>query len=354
MAAICLAHVNLAHGFRGGERQTELLIRALYEQYQLQQFLVCREDSPLIEHLKDLPGLEIIKLKDKPDARLFGHKALGSRAIIMHAHEARAAQWVYLHSLFYKVPYIITRRVPEKIRDNALNRKINTKAAALVAISNAIAKGLQAQFNRTIEIIPSVNAGFTVNEAESANIKAQYADYFVVGQIGALVDRHKGQGTTLQAAALLKEKIPNLKLVFLGSGEDEASLQAKAQELGVDADFPGFKTNVADYIPAFDVFAFPSNYEGLGSVLLDVMAADVPVVAGNTGGIPDIVKDGVSGLLIEPGDAQALAAGILRLKEDESLRNRLTAGGRAMVKSHSPEVMAESYFRLYQSIIKIN
>lgn len=351
MTTICPAHVNLAHGFRGGERQTELLIRALSEQYQLQQFLICREDSPLIEHLRDLPGLKIIKLKNKPDARLFGHKALGNRALILHAHEARATQWVYLHRLFYKVPYIITRRVPEKIRDNALNRKINTKAAALVAISNAIAKELRNQFNRPVEIIPSVNAAFKADEAEVAKIKAQYAPYFLIGQIGALVDRHKGQGTTLQAAVLLKDKIPNLKLIFLGCGEDEDTLKAKAQKLGVDADFPGFKSNVADYIPAFDVFAFPSNYEGLGSVLLDVMAANVPVIASNTGGIPDIVKDGQSGLLIEPGDAHKLAENILRIKEDESLRNTLTAGGRAMVQSHSPEVMAEHYIELYKKLI---
>ena len=70
-ALLSIAHVNLAHGFRGGERQTELLIQALAEYHALPQILVCREDSPLIEHLSGLKGLEILPLRNKPgpDAR---------------------------------------------------------------------------------------------------------------------------------------------------------------------------------------------------------------------------------------------------------------------------------------------
>lgn len=348
----CIAHVNLAHGFRGGERQTELLIKALYEQYQLKQFLVCREDSPLIDHLQQLPDLEIIKLKNKPDARLSGHWLLKARAHIMHAHEARAAQWVWLHYWFSPTPYLITRRVPEKIRDNLINRSINGKAAALVAISNAIAQGLHTQFNRPVEIIPSVNAGFSPNPQCSDKIKAQYADYFVIGQIGALVDRHKGQSVTLKAAAMLKEQIPNLKVLFLGSGEDEQKLRELGQTLQVDAEFLGFKDNVADYIPAFDVFAFPSNYEGLGSVLLDVMAARIPVIASNVGGIPDIVHDQESGLLINAQDSKALAAAILRLQTEPALREKVLAGGLRQVAEHSPQTMAASYYGLYNRILQ--
>ena len=353
MAALLpIAHVNLAHGFRGGERQTELLIQALAEHYALPQILVCREDSPLIEHLSGLPGLEILALKNKPDARLSGHLRLKRHCALMHAHEARAAQWVYLHSLLYPVPYIITRRVPERIRDNALNRRINGKAAALVAISKAIAQGLEQQFKRSVEIIPSVNAGFAPNPEISAQLQAQYADHFVIGQVGALVDRHKGQSVTLKAAALLKEQIPDLKVLFLGAGEDEAQLQQLAHDLGVDAEFLGFKDNVADYLPCFDVFAFPSNYEGLGSVLLDVMAAKVPIVAARTGGIPDIVIHEHSGLLIEPQDSAALAADILRIKEDPKLRTKLVQGGLQVAAEHSPAHMAASYLALYQRLLK--
>ena len=347
-----IAHVNLAHGFRGGERQTELLIQALATKYGLSQFLVCREDSPLIDHLQGLPQLQIVPLKNKPDARLSGHCRLGSKAMLLHAHEARAAQWVYLHALFYKTPYIITRRVPEPIHDNFLNRKINGNAAALVAISKAIAQGLKQQFKRSIELIPSVNAGFAPNKDNSDKLQAQYAHNFVIGQVGALVDRHKGQSVTLQAASLLKSKIPHVKVLFLGSGEDEAKLKDMAQNLGVDAEFLGFKSNVADYLPCFDVFAFPSNYEGLGSVLLDVMAAKVPIVASNVGGIPDIVKDEESGLLIQTQNSQALADKIALIINNIQLRQKLIAGGLAVAQKHTPEHMADDYYLLYQQILR--
>ncbi len=346
-----IAHVNLAHGFRGGERQTELLIQALAIQYGLSQFLVCREDSPLIDHLQGLPQLQIVPLKNKPDARLSGHCRLGSKAMLLHAHEARAAQWAYLHTLFYKTPYIITRRVPEPIHDNFLNRKINGKAAALVAISQAIAQGLEQQFKRSIELIPSVNAGFAPNKDNSAKLQAQYAHNFIIGQIGALVDRHKGQSVTLQAVALLKSRLPHVKVLLLGSGEDEAKLKQMAQDLGVDAEFLGFKSNVADYLPCFDVFAFPSNYEGLGSVLLDVMAAKVPIVATNVGGIPDIVQNERSGLLIKAQDSEALAQQILRLANNQTLREQIIQGGLIVAATHSQEQMAESYLKLYQNIL---
>ena len=346
-----IAHVNLAHGFRGGERQTELLIQSLATKYGLSQFLVCREDSPLVDHLQGLPQLQIVPLKNKPDARLSGHCRLGSKALLLHAHEARAAQWVYLHSLFYKTPYIITRRVPEPIHDNFLNRKINGKAAALVAISQAIAQGLKQQFKRSIELIPSVNAGFAPNKDNSDKLQAQYAHNFVIGQVGALVDRHKGQSVTLQAAALLNSKFPQIKVLFLGSGEDEAKLKQMAQDLGVDAEFLGFKSDVADYLPCFDVFVFFSNYEGLGSVLLDVMAAKVPIVASNVGGIPDIVQDERSGLLIKAKDSEALAQQILRLANDQTLREQIIQGGLTVAATHSPEQMAKGYLKLYQNIL---
>lgn len=348
-----IAHVNLAHGFRGGERQTELLIAELASRG-LRQILVCREDSPLLDHLKTAPGVEFIRLKNKPDARLFGHSALGHRPVIVQAHEARAAQWACLQHLLYKVPYVITRRVPEPIRDNFVNRAINTKAAALVAISSAIADNLRKQFAREPVIIPSVNAGMQVDTENAARLQQQYAGKFVIGQIGALVDRHKGQSVTLQAAALLQAHIPNLQLVFLGDGEDKEKLQQQAKELGVAADFPGFVSCVADYLTCFDVFAFPSWYEGLGSVLLDVMAQRVPVVASRTGGIPDVVKDGQSGLLIEPGDSKALCAHILELKDNSELRERVIAGGLDMVRSHSPQAMADSYLALYTRLTGVN
>lgn len=192
MNQISVAHVNLSRGFRGGERQTELLISCLAKK-EVDQILICRKGSLLADHLRMVSGLEIIELEKYIDLRLCGHRILRKRCKIIHAHEARAAQWAYLHNCLYNVPYVITRRVPESISDNFLNRQIYSKSARVVAISRSIKDYLRNRFNRSIDLIPSSCAHFTINENAVDVLRKEYAGKYVVGHIGALVDRHKGQ-----------------------------------------------------------------------------------------------------------------------------------------------------------------
>lgn len=351
MNQISVAHVNLSRGFRGGERQTELLISCLVKK-KVDQILICRKGSPLADHLRMVSGLEILELEKYIDLRLCGHRILSKRCKIIHAHEARAAQWAFLHNCLYNVPYVITRRVPESIRENFLNRQIYLKAARVVAISQSIKDYLRNRFNRSIDLVPSSCAHFTINENAVDVLRKEYAEKYVVGHIGALVDRHKGQSTLIDAARILREKIPNLQILFLGDGEDKELLKDKADKLveqGV-IKFQGFVNNVGDYICVMDVFAYPSNYEGLGSVLLDVMEQGVPVVASAVDGIPDIVKHKETGLLIQRGDSRALAESILCIRESVTLRQNLVNQACSMARLHSPEKMSKKYLEIYQEV----
>ena len=133
---------------------------------------------------------------------------------------------------------------------------------------------------------------------------------------------------------------------------DLEKFKEQGKNLGDSLVFEGFVSNVVDYIKSFDVFAYPSNYEGLGSVLLDVMEQGVPVVATAVDGIPDIVKDHDSGLLIEKGDAKALADAVLKIKNEDLLKEKLIEGALGMAKAHSPELMAASYLSLYKKVLK--
>ena len=146
--------------------------------------------------------------------------------------------------------------------------------------------------------------------------------------------------------------ISKIKVVFLGSGIDREKCKEQGKNLGDALVFEGFVSNVADYIKSFDVFAYPSNYEGLGSVLLDVMEQGIPVVATAVDGNPDIVKDHDSGLLIEKGDDKALADAVLQIKNNASLKEKLIQCALDMAKAHSPELMAASYLALYIKLLK--
>lgn len=351
MSDLVVAHVNLARGFRGGERQTELLITYL-SFLGVKQILLCRKGSVLVKHLEKVKDLEVIELSDRVDIRLSGHSLLRRRCNVLQVHEARAAQWALIHHAIYGVPYVITRRVPERIKNNFFNRMVYGGAARVVAIANSIAKYLKKEFNLDVEVIGDSSAKFKVNLEASNRLKRKYPTGFIVGNIGALVDKHKGQSTLIEAARIIKREVPNLKILFLGEGQDETELKKLAEDLieqGV-VHFEGFVENVGDYISIMNVFAYPSNYEGLGSVLLDVMLQGVPVVASRVDGIPDIVRHNDSGLLVEKGDAKGLARAILSIKQSKELTEVLVRGGQKIADEHSPEHIAQLYLNLYERL----
>jgi glycogen synthase len=94
----------------------------------------------------------------------------------------------------------------------------------------------------------------------------------------------------------------------------------------------------------------PSLYEELGTVLLEAMQAALPVVASKTGGIPDVIEDGVNGLLVPPGDPEALARAIDRLLADRDLARRLSEGAQEQGKDYDWEVLAERVLKIYRGV----
>ena len=109
---------------------------------------------------------------------------------------------------------------------------------------------------------------------------------------------------------------------------------------------------MGNWFAAADMLVHPSYSEGLGSVILEALEAKLPVVASRAGGIPDIVEDGQSGLLIEPGNAIQLAESILRIKHDPQLQKQLQEGAKHKLSDFRIEHTAERYQAIYQSALK--
>jgi glycogen synthase len=99
-----------------------------------------------------------------------------------------------------------------------------------------------------------------------------------------------------------------------------------------------------------DLLVLPSLYEELGTVLLEAMQAALPIVASRTGGIPDVIEDGVNGLLVPPGDPEALARAIDRLLADRALAYRLSEGAQERAKDYDWEVLAGRVLQVYRGI----
>jgi glycosyltransferase involved in cell wall biosynthesis len=154
-----------------------------------------------------------------------------------------------------------------------------------------------------------------------------------IGAMGRL-EPIKGLAFLLAAAAVLRSRVPDLRIELAGSGACEPRLRSFAAQLGIaDAvTFLGWRDDIDSLHRRWQVFAQPSIYEGLGLSVLEAMAAGRPVVASATGGLPELVEDGLTGFLVPAGEVGALVDRLGRLLDDEELRTRMGNAGRQRVR----------------------
>lgn len=340
-----LAHLNLARGFRGGERQTELLIRGLAALGWTQR-LVARRGEPLAARCRDVPGLEIAEAGAGVAGAFFALRGAG----LVHSHEGRGLQAAWLAGVVRGVPYVITRRVQKVPRRSLLNRRMYGSAAAVVAISEAIRTSLvRLDARLPVTVIPSAGGGLPVKPGNVERLRASFGGELVVGHVGALDDSTKGQLQIIALARRWQAARPGVRFVLVGSGPDEARFRAAAAGLD-NLLFAGQVDNVGDYLAAFDLLVHPSRHEGLGSTLIDALEAGLPVVATAVGGIPEIIRDGVNGALLQPDEPATLESAVATFLADRSLRARVAAANRVRARDFSATTMTHRYARLYRDV----
>jgi glycosyltransferase involved in cell wall biosynthesis len=146
----------------------------------------------------------------------------------------------------------------------------------------------------------------------------------------------KGVPVLLSALQSLKERHPEMRCTLIGDGPERARLKARAREMGLDGmtEFAGYKsqTEVAEALAQSDLFVLPSFAEGVPVVLMEAMAAGVPVVTTHVAGIPELVRDGVHGILAHPGDPASLAGAIDALLDDPRRAHVMGLAGRETVQ----------------------
>lgn len=140
----------------------------------------------------------------------------------------------------------------------------------------------------------------------------------------------KGQAALIEAFAELRKCGSSARLLLAGDGAWRETYERRARDLGLDAavSFLGTRSDVPELLAASDLLALPSLHEGFGLVLVEALASGVPVVASRTGPIPEIVRDGETGILVEPGEPAALVRGIATLLDDDARRREMGRRGR--------------------------
>jgi glycosyltransferase involved in cell wall biosynthesis len=345
--ALKVAHINLAKTFRGGERQTLLLIRELAERGWRQK-LVARRDGELAERLvAELPGVEIVGAGNNP---LRSSGALAD-ADIVHAHEARGVYVALAGYWRYRAPYVITRRVLRPQKSSWLRDRAYATAGKVVGVSGAVAGQIRRNYP-SIEpvVIPDAHATLEVDAETSDAIRQRYAGKILITHAGSYVHRVKGQLTIIDVARRAAAERPDWHFLLLGAGTDEALFRERIGDLD-NIELTGFVDNIGDYLAASDVFVFPSLDEALGSSLLDAMQFGLPIVATRVGGIPEFIKDGINGILIDPQSPRQLFDGIDRLARRSPDVDAMHLANRACAANFSAAHMADAYEDLYRSIL---
>jgi glycosyltransferase involved in cell wall biosynthesis len=183
------------------------------------------------------------------------------------------------------------------------------------------------------------------------------ADSMVIGYVGWLIPI-KGVTHLVNAMVRVAEKYPKSILVLVGKGDEKGEEEIKLKEqvenlrLNDKVYFLGWRSDVDEIMGCFDIFVLPSSNEGMGRVLVEAMAAGLPVVASRVGGIPDLIKDGQNGILVPPADAIALGNGIAALLEDKAKRKRMGQAGTKMCRQYSTEAMVERIDGLYRELLE--
>jgi len=181
-------------------------------------------------------------------------------------------------------------------------------------------------------------------------------DEAVILSVGRL-SQEKGHADLLRAAAALEAMsgAPPFRVVIVGDGREQERLAQLASRLGIEKRiaFAGFQRETRPYYAMATVVAVPSHSEGSPNVVLEAMAAGLPIAANAVGGVPEILEENVTGLMVPPRNPDAMAKAILRILSDPELRLRLGAAARARTESsHTPEAYRRTLVEFYQNTLE--
>ena len=178
---------------------------------------------------------------------------------------------------------------------------------------------------------------------------------FVFGAAGRF-SREKGHRVLLDAFSLLQKMLPGqpMELVLLGEGREENALRSQARRLGIEARvcFAGFQRRSAAWMKVMNCLVHPSLTDGTPNSVLEAMLLGIPVIATDTGGIPDVIDDGETGLLVEPDSPLAMAEAMKKMVRSSTLRNQLASEAKCRVSQEfSPNRQRELLEMLYSTMI---
>src|SRR5215212_9595949 len=359
----------------GMQNHTAELTRALDRRGIVQTVLTTRPPTaPRLQRLGEHARVIRLGLPVRLFRQLYGPQAaiiapiLAARADVVHVHLGEDLAVLPVGAAaarLHRLPLVLTvhtslrhtlavgdlRSAILKTLGGPIERWGERSAEAVVVITPRLYRLLLSdgvEEDRLHLIPPGVNPSLFVGPFEDPFSGVGKPRVLFVGRLTP----QKGVGTLVAAVGLLKD--PSARVLLVGDGPERPALERQAERIGVGdrLHFVGFLAH--ERLPAMfshaDLLVLPSLYEELGTVLLEAMQAGLPIVASKTGGVPDVIEDGVNGLLVPPADPGALARAIDRLLADSGLARRLSEGAQGRGKDYGWEVLAGRVLAVYHGV----
>ena len=335
-----IVYVDTESFWRGGQEQLYSLMVGIRQRgYGVE--LAAPARSPLASRAHEA-GIPVHSFTQRSELSLRAAwrlaRILGSRKVdLLHFNTPRPVLAGKLAALVSGVPILVaSRRVNFPLRTRFSRIKYNCLLDRIITVSRSIERTLVQDGVRP-ERVSVVYEGVDLQSVDGLPPAPvlPVRSGLVVGVVAHL-SPEKGHVTVLKAAARLRERFPEVTYVFVGGGERRRVLEERARALNVvdRVLFTGFRSDSDALMREFDVFCLASLSEGLSSAILAAMARPLPVVATRVGGIPELVVDGNTGLLVPADRPDLLADALAKVLSSSSLRRRMRNAGRRRIARH--------------------
>jgi glycosyltransferase involved in cell wall biosynthesis len=338
----------MATGTNGGAQEHVYSLLSRMDRSRYEPSVVSLSPGSAVRAIRSL-GIPVTVFDEPDDAIAVGaltaHLAdVGAEVVHNHMYRAelvgtRAA--IALAEAGHRRPWVIGTVHSSRIRaadDRQVLRHLTPRMDHLVAVSRAIVRKIAEERPSTVPV-SLVHNGVDLNRYDRTEACCTLPEEYglepgaqIVGVVGRL-EPEKGHTTLIDAWPLVLKAVPGAYLLIVGEGSRREVLEHQVTELGIGRRviFTGRRDDVPSVTAALDVAVLPSYREAQGLTILEAMALSRPVVASNVGGIPEMVEDGRTGLLVPPHDHEALAAAITRLLLDHPLADMLARAGHDLV-----------------------
>ena len=362
MKKLSVAHLDTEMSWRGGQKQELELIRRLIL-LNIKNVLVCKPLSELSKRAQH-EGIMVIHLPlagewDVLSALKLRAYIIREQINIVHVHSSHAHAIALMAVLrLTSCKLVVSRRVDFHI-ESFFSRKFKYGSSVnkIIAVSEAI-KRILVEDGIDFERIETIRSGIVTNEFEksdqSRNLRAELGlsqHNIVIATVAALAP-HKAHHVLLKAAYIVVKKHPEVIFLLAGEGEMRSVIEKNIYNLGLEkfVKLLGFIDDIGAVYRAADIFALSSSEEGLCTSILDAMFFNLPIVATNAGGIPELIQDGVNGLIVPVNDYISFAERINILIENPTRRKTMGTRSSDILEQNKIEHTIEKTLHVYEKL----